>query len=193
MIGAPGPGWLRKVLLVAAGAYLLAIFLGSIGSSLPRKTLPAPLLYFSQVACLFPHAARMTIEYRATGYSCEERRFRELDHRPYFPIHPDDKENRYHRVAHFYRRNKQVMNALDEHLVERHNSRAGLAPSVDGLHGAIGGIEVMSLRIPLPQPGTKVERYEQRPLADLPRDWRKYWYRTPKARREQRCSAGAAR
>jgi hypothetical protein len=169
--------------------YLVAIFLGSSGSSIPEKSLPRPLLYFTQVACLFPGAATHSIEYRAAAYSCRERRFQDLDYRTYFPLHPDDKENRYHRAAHFYRNNRRVMLALDEHLVEKHNTRVerGESPA-DGIEGPIGGILVMSLRIPLPEPGTQVDRFKRTPLTEVPREWRKRWYRTPRSRRDERCA-----
>lgn len=187
----PGPRWLRLAAGTAGAAYLAAVFLGSAGSSLPREILARPLLYFTQIACLFPQAAVNTIEYRVQAYSCRERRFRELDHRAYFPIHPDDKENRYHRLAHFYRRDRRVMQALDEHLVDRHNLRVERHESSgDGVDGPIGGIRVMSLRIPLPEPGTRTDRYARVPLADLPREWRKHWYETPRDRLDTRCVAG---
>lgn len=177
---------------IAGGAYLVAIFLGSAGSSVPREVLPRPLLYFTQVACLFPRAATHSIDYRVAAYSCRERRFLELDYRRYFPLHPDDKENRYHRLAYFYRRNRNVMRALDDHIVERHNEATlrGESPD-DEIEGTIGGILVMSLRIPLPEPGIRVDRYTRTPLADAPREWRKRWYRTPRSLRLERCGAEA--
>lgn len=198
MPGAPhvirpsGPKWFRRAVGIAGALYLAAIFLGSAGSSLPRKILPRPVLYFTQVACLFPHAATHSIEYRAAAYSCRERRFQELDYRRYFPLHPDDKENRYHRLAHFYRGNREVMQALDEHMVQRHNAQVehGESPG-DGIEGPIGGILVMSLRIPLPDPGTQVDRFSRIPLVDVPRDWHKRWYQTPRSRRDERCAEDA--
>jgi hypothetical protein len=198
MPGAPhvirpsGPKWFRRAIGIAGALYLAAIFLGSAGSSVPQKTLPRPLLYFTQVACLFPRASTHSIEYRVAAYSCSERRFRELDHREYFPMHPDDKENRYHRLAHFYRRDRTVMHALDDHLVERHNARALRGePTDDGIDGPIGGILVMSLRIPLPEPGARVHRYTRTPFDDVPPEWHKRWYSTPRSRLEERCDAEA--
>jgi hypothetical protein len=189
IIRPPGPKWLRLAVGIAGSVYLVAIFLGSAGSSVPAKSLPRPLLYFTQVACLFPRAATHTIEYRAAAYSCRERSFQELDYRTYFPLRPDDKENRYHRVARFYRNNRRVMQALDEHLVEKHNARVerGESPD-DGIEGPIGGILVMSLRIPLPEPGTQVDRFRRTQLTEVPVEWRKSWYRTPRSRRDERCA-----
>ena len=184
----PGPQWLHRLLVAVAGCYLAAIFLGSLGSSLPRDLLPRSFLYFTQVACLFPHAATHTIEYRAAGFSCKEGKFQELDDREYFPIHADDKESRFHRVGHFYRSNHTVMAALDRHLVQRHNEHVERGnEATDGIEGRIGGILVMSLRIPLPAPGTVAPRFTRTPLLEIPRDWRKAWYRTPETRRREVC------
>lgn len=189
VIRPPGPKWFRLALGIAGGVYLVAIFLGSAGSSVPEKSLPRPLLYFTQVACLFPRAATHSIDYRAVAWSCRKQRFQELDYRAYFPLRPDDKENRYHRVAHFYRNNRRVMQALDAHLVEKHNAKVeqGESPG-DGIEGPIGGILVMSLRIPLPEPGTQVDRFTSTPLTEVPREWRKSWYRTPRSLRDERCA-----
>jgi hypothetical protein len=177
------------VLGVLGALYLVAIFLGSAGSSLPRELLPRPALYFTQVACLFPKAATHSIEYRAAALACEERRDRELDTRVYFPMRPDDKENRFHRLGHFHRRDPRVMGALDEHLVREHNARVreGVSPG-DGIEGPIGGIAVLSLRIPLPSPVDEVPRYQPLGYQDVPAAWRKYWYRTPKVQIEARCA-----
>ena len=189
VIRSPGPRWLRLAVGFAGGVYLAAIFLGSAGSSLPQKHLPRPLLFFTQVACLFPRAATYSIEYRATGFACDEQRYRELDYRKHFPIHADDKESRYHRVGHFYRKNAQVMKALEDYLVERHNALArGDQSAGDGIDGPIGGIQVVMLRIPFPEPGDRIERYARTPLADVPREWRKIWYLTPRSRRAERCA-----
>jgi hypothetical protein len=37
----------------------------------------------------------------------------------------------------------------------------------------------LSLRIPIPPPGTPFPRYERVPLADHPKEQRKVWYVTP--------------
>jgi hypothetical protein len=186
-----GPRWFRGAIGVAGGVYLAAILLGGAGSAIPRR-LPGPLLYFTQVACLFPYAATHAIDYRAAAYSCRPRRFVELDYRVYFPLRPDDKENRFHRLARFYRRNARVMRALDDYLVDRHNARVegGESPG-DGIEGRIGGVLVLSLRIPFAEPGTRIERQPRTPLADTPRTWRKRWYRTPRDRRDERCAREA--
>jgi hypothetical protein len=188
----PGSPTFRAALGVVGALYLVAIFLGSSGSSLPRELLPRPALYFSQVACLFPRAATHSIEYRAAAFSCEERRDREIDARVYFPMRPDDKENRFHRLGHFHRRDPRVMSALDEHLVREHNARVleGSSPG-DWIEGPIGGIALMSLRIPLPAPGDEVPRYAPVGYREVPAEWRKYWYRTGRPQIEARCAEAA--
>ena len=41
-----------------------AIWLGAVGTGLPERALPRPLLFFTQVAELFPNAALDSIEWR---------------------------------------------------------------------------------------------------------------------------------
>ncbi len=182
-----GPRWFHGLVIALGLGYLVTIFLNSSGSRLPRDVLPRPALYFAQVACLFPHAAPVSIEYRLEAYSCSQRRFIPFDHRPYFPLHPNDKENRMHRAAHFYRRNAKVMHALDAYVVQQHNSRAPAQRAATGVQEAIGGISLMSLRIPFPPPGSRVERYRYDPDAAVPQEYRKLWYITPKQRRADSC------
>lgn len=185
------PRWLYRGLGALAGVYLVSIFLGSSGSRLPDELLPRPLRYFTQIACLFPRARPMGIEYRVQAYSCRSGQFRELDYRPYFPIRADDKESRFERAGFFHRRDRKVMEALDDYLVGRHNAGAKAGTARDGIEGAIGGILFMSLRLPLPEPGSRIERYRRRPLEDYPHDQRKYWYKTPQSRLRERCAEAA--
>lgn len=190
VVRGPGPTWFRRVLTCAAALYIAAVVARNAGCSTPDSVLPKPALYLTQIACLFPHASVYSIDYRVSGYSCHEGRYRELDYRTYFPIHPDDKENRFQRVGHFYRSHPVVMKALDEYLVERHNQRVATGGGAgDGIDGPIGSILVQSLRIPFPEPGTRIERYEAKPLSEIPRDWRKAWYATPSQLRSARCEA----
>src|SRR5438105_10220160 len=135
----PGPPWFRRLLSVCATLYLTGIFLDVAGAPLHRLV-PRPLHYFMQVAKLFPYALTVTTEFRAEGYSCADDVFRELDVRPFFPIRPNDKENRFERALFFYRQQPVVMRALDEYLVTS-NNRDG-AP--------IGAVRFLSLRIPVP-------------------------------------------
>src|SRR5580700_8538445 len=141
----------RLALGAVATAYLAGVWLDGVGSTLPSHFLPRVPNYFLQIAALFPNAATMSIDYRAEAYVCADRKWEELDTRPYFPIDPDDKENRFQRVMHFFRAHRPTMQALDGYLVASHNGGA----HADGIPSdrPIGGIRVQSLRIPLPKPG----------------------------------------
>jgi hypothetical protein len=166
-----GPPWFRRARAVAAAVYLGGILLNVAGAPL-EKVLPRPALYFMQIARLFPNALDATIEYRAEAYRCDDQRWAELDVRPYFPLHPDDKESRFDRAMFFYRRSQSVMKALDDYLV---------------------GVMLLSLRIPVPPPGEAVEPYRRKPLADYPAAERKYWYRTAHEDTDARCDEEAKR
>jgi len=178
-----GPRWFRLLSRVVGAAYLVAIVLANTGLGASQWIPPVPR-YFTQIACLFPDASIAAIEYRVEGWSCEGKRWVELDHRRDFPMHAANKESRFHRLGHFYRSNLPVMQALDAHLVERHNERADQG---DGAGGRIGGIQFVSVRIPLPAPGARVERYRWRPLSEYPESYQKKWFRTGAARRRDRC------
>jgi hypothetical protein len=185
---APSRPWRARThaaLLALGGLYLAGVWLEGVGSSLPGKVLPRAPLYFLQIAALFPHAAVVSIDYRAEVWLCRDRKWQELETRPYFPLDPDDKENRFQRVMHFFRDHRLVMRALDEYLVGAHNAGAhddGVADDVK-----VGGIRVLSLRIPLPSPGDPVARLERKPLATYPEAMRKVWYYTTKSKRGERC------
>jgi hypothetical protein len=179
----------RIVLRVLAGAYLVGVWLEGVGSTLPSHLLPRTAVYFFQVAALFPNAAVMSIDYRAEAWVCADKKWTELDTRSFFPLDPDDKENRFQRVMHFFREHARTMRALDAYLVDGHN---------DGTHddgipkdAHIGGVRLMSLRIPLPSPGEPPHRATRLPLADYPKDERHLFYRTPKSKRAERCGASA--
>ena len=162
------------------GAYLFTMLAGSVGATWPRQ-LPAPFLYFTQVACLFPKAARMAIEYRVEAWSCADQAFTELDATPYFPIHANNKESRLHRTGFFYRREREVMEALESYLVERVNRDAASGEE-------IGGIRLSSVRHPLPAIDARpVPRFRPKPLAELPKKQVKAWFYTPVSRRERQC------
>jgi hypothetical protein len=159
--------------------YIAAMFLEGAGASL-GKVLYRPLLFFCQIAALFPHAATHSIEYRAQGYTCNGRVV-ELDLRPFFPIHADDKENRFDRAMFFYRQERTVMQALEAYVMREHNRSDP---------DKIGGVVFMSLRIPVPAPGVRFTRYERKPLSDYPAELRKIWYVTPHDTVLRRCQEG---
>jgi hypothetical protein len=179
------PPRFRRVLTVVAGIYALFVWMDAAGLNLPDKILPLPLRFFMQEAALFPDAARDAIEYRAEGYRCDTQRFEEIDVRPFFPIQRDDKESRFYRAMFFHRKQKKVLEALDQFIVTQHNRAHPEA--------RIGGVMLLSLRIPIPEPGTPEPRYQRLPLSDYPQEVeRKYWYVTPSADRTQRCEEPAA-
>ncbi|MDP9000939.1 MAG: hypothetical protein M3O46_12590 [Myxococcota bacterium] len=180
----------RSVILRAlAGAYLTGVWLDGVGCGIPARVLPRAANYFLQVSALFPMSAVASIDYRAEGYACGERGWMELDTRPYFPIDPDDKQNRFNRVMHFFRENRKTMNALDSYLVDRHNSDK----FEDGIphDRPMGGVRLMSLRIPLPSLGTRLERVSRHPLSYYPEEQRKIFYHTPSSRLAERCGTPA--
>jgi hypothetical protein len=170
---------------IALGAlYLAGVWLEAVGSSLPGDLLPRTPLYFLQIAALFPRAAVNVIDYRAEAWLCEEHRWQEIDTRAYFPLDPDDKENRFQRVMHFLRDNRPTMNALDQYIVDGHASGRG-----DGIPAGtkIGGIRVLSLRLPLPEPGSAITPMRRKPLAEYPESVQKPWYWTRASKRAERC------
>lgn len=175
----------RISLRVLAGVYLVGVWLDGVGSTLPSHVFPRVVNYFFQVAALFPRAATMNIDYRAEAWVCADKKWEEIDPRPYFPIDPDDKENRFQRVMHFFRQQEETMHALDAYVVERHasgNGQDGISPDQ-----AIGGVRLLSLRIPLPKPGEPLERSHRLPLSAYPEDERRVWYHTPRSKAAERC------
>lgn len=161
-----------------ATIYLTAVWLDAVGSNLPARVLPRPIVFFAQTAALFKSAGLMAIDYRAEGWDCREQKWREIDTRPFFRVDAEHKENRFHRAMQFYRRERKVMRALDEFVVTGHNARHD---------GKIGGVRFLSLRVPYPPLGGRVERYARRPLASYPPEIRHDWYWTPRSRRAERC------
>ncbi len=176
----------QLALRVLAACYLAGVWLDGTGTGLTARILPRTPNFFLQVAALFPMAAIASIDYRAEAFVCRERTWRELDTRPYFPIDPDDKENRFDRVMHFLRENRRTMHALDTFLVGRHDSGHD---DDDGIPRgeAIGGVRLLSLRIPIPPPGAHLERVTRLPLSAYPEDERKTFYQTPRAKVASRC------
>jgi hypothetical protein len=179
----------RRVLAAQAlaASYLAMLFLDAVGTGLPQKILPRPVAFFVQAAQLFPDKAEQIIEWRAKGWRCATARFEELDLRPHFPIHSEDKENRFDRAMFFYLRAPRVLKELDRFISER---EAALGPE-----HRIGGVMLLSLRRPIPPPGSPEARYQRVPLDQIafdrgaPTVERKYWYVTPTDERERRCQA----
>jgi hypothetical protein len=175
----------RRVLVAAAAVYIGSIWFDSFWGVLPDRLLPHSLRYFTQVAKLFPKAADDTIEYRAEVYDCARGQFIDYDVRPLFPIHPDDDECPFHRAMFFYRRENRVMAALDDYITSAHNRR--VAAGIEAPVGRIGGVLLRSIRVPIPEVGSTIERYQRKPASSFPKDWRPIWYITAPERREARC------
>jgi hypothetical protein len=175
------PRRLRQIASILAGLYIFAVWLDAAGNGAADPALPLPLRFFVQEAALFPHAARDVIEWRAEAWFCDKERFEELDVRPYFPIRRDDKESRFYRAMFFHLHQRKVLRELDRFIAREQNHAHPEA--------RIGGVMLLSLRIPIPPPGTPETRYQRLPLADYPPSVeRHYWYATDKAEREQRCA-----
>ena len=172
----PGSPRFRRALVVAAAIYLAGVWLEVMGAPL-HQIVPRPLHYFMQIAKLFPNAVDNATDYRAEAYFCDEHVYREIDVRPFFPIRPDDKENRFQRAMFFYRHQPKVMRALDDYLVA----------SADRVGPTVGGVRFLSLRIPIPPPGQVTEPYRRKPIVDYPPTAHKVWYMTPSALRRERC------
>jgi hypothetical protein len=177
-----GPPWFRRALGGVAAGFFWLVLANSAGLTQGQRWAPDSVRYFARLACLFPSAKLANIDYRAEGYDCGSGEFVELDTRRDFRIRADDKENRFYRTGGFFRHDREVMQALDEYLVARHNARAAL-----GEGQPIGGIRFSSLRIPLPEPGDAIERYHRKALAEYPPRMRKRWYQTPSSKLERRC------
>jgi hypothetical protein len=172
---------LRRVVAGAGALYLLAVWLDGAGTRIPDRVLAPPLRLFVQVADLFPDASPFSIEWRARAWRCDLARFEELDVRPYFPIHRDDKESRFERAMFFYHRDGRVLEALDAYLTSAQNR---LHPDA-----RIGGVMLLSLRVPIPLLGSAGARYERVPIASYPSSvTRQYWYTTGIEERKRRCA-----
>jgi hypothetical protein len=198
----------RRALLGLGAAFALAVVLGAAGSRLPRALLPSGINYFTQIAKLFPSAAQAVIDYRAEGWACAEGAFVEIDVRPHFPIHADDKESRFARALFFHRTDRPVMQALKTYIVTRHNTRvlAGEgAQDTPPATAAIAGVRFSSVRWPIPPPGAPVEPLARTPLASLldlrpcPRQFSPehapcvaHFYFTRPSVRAERCAKGGA-
>lgn len=184
----------KVALGVIAAVYLLGVFLEGSKTGLATKLLkfPAPLAYFVQVAGLFPHAARHAIDYRVEGFRCKDGAWVEIDHRPWFPIDVEHKENRFYRTMHFYgdaHPHRHTMRWLDDYIVTHYNAATpvGGRPGRDGATDPLGGVRFSKVTVPIGNPGEGADRYRRRPLADYPEDQQKVLYYTPEKKREERC------
>ncbi len=167
----------QVILTVLAVSYLGFVFLAGARSKIPSELLPRPFLYFVQTACLFPKASVMRIDYRIEVQHCGASEFKEIEIPPLFPIHPNDKENRYYRAMFFHRRNADVMRELDMYVQKE-------ASTSDQ---TIAHIRFLSLRIPFPEFGSDYPRYVYLPSDAYSEEERKIWWKTPVSMGEERC------
>jgi hypothetical protein len=175
----------RIVPRALAVLYLAGLWMDGVGCNLPGRVLPRSVSLFLSVAALFTEADHYLLQYRAEAWVCSEKQWRELDPRPYFPIDADNKQSRFQRVMYMHHKDVRTMRALDAFLVDRHNQQG----AVDGIPGdqAIGGVRLLALHSPLPEPGGRVERFAWHPVAQYPEGERQVWYHTSAAKLAQRC------
>lgn len=178
-------GRFTSTLVVIAALYLVTVWLDGVGSNLPVKLTPRVWLYFSQVAALFKNAGMMAIDYRAEGWSCSDKKWIEIDVKPWFLIDAETKENRFHRALQFYRKERKVMQALEEYVIRRNNETSS--------RPKIGGARFLSLRVPYPKVGAHIDPMQRKPLAEYPETMRHDWYWTPTSRRYERCGEAPPR
>jgi len=179
MAAGPLPAWLRRAAAAAALIYLLLVWFDAVRVTQAERLLPRAARQFVQVAELFPAASPFVIDWRVRGWSCLTHQFSELDIRPLFPIRRDDKESRFTRAMFFYHRERRVLEALDAFITGAHNRLEPRDP--------IGGVMLLSLRIPIPPPGSAEARFQWRPLDTYPAAVeRRAWYVTSPADRRAR-------
>jgi hypothetical protein len=180
MAAPAAPRWVARTAAVVGVIYLLAVWLDAVRVVTLTSVLPHVARPFVQVAELFPTASPFVIDWRARGWSCATHQFAEIDVEPLFPIHRDDKENRFYRAMFFYHRERRVLAALDDYITRAHNRLDARSP--------IGGVMLLSLRIPIPRPGSAEERYQRQPLDSYPAVVeRRVWYVTAPDERQARC------
>jgi hypothetical protein len=183
-----GPVPFRMMLVFVALGYFSLLIADHVRARGLRSLVPGPIVFFAQIADLFPQASAGIIEYRAEGWLCGERRFAEIDMGKLFPMLAGNKENRFYRLMHFYRQNGTVLAALDAYCVRRYP----LVPTEAG-PDRIGGVRFTSLILPLPGNPAEVARYARKPLSEYPDIPRRLWYATTGPIASARCADTAAR
>jgi hypothetical protein len=178
----------KYAIRVVAVVYLAGVWLNGAGIPLTARFLPKTFDYFLYVAALFPIASTAASEYRAEAYVCSDGKWREIDVRPYFQVHADDKESRFQRALYFYHDNKPTKLKLDQYIVDAH--AAGTVEDGIAAGQKIGGVRFLVVRVPIPPLGS-IERYRHRPLTEVPRDERSGFYQTSAAKIRERCGIEA--
>jgi len=185
----PGPLQVRPILVALAGVYLCLVPLNILQPAFSHRWIPGPLLYFSQIAGLFPEAKTNDVEYRAEGWFCEDGIYKEIDIRPFFPIQADNKENRFARAMYFYRNSPFVLSKLSGFVMESYNARVGNLGNtgIPADTGRIGGVRLVAALTPIPPVGTGAARYQRKPLADYDFSERRIWFEPSSRSICQRC------
>jgi hypothetical protein len=193
-----GGRWIPLGLGVVAVVYFVFVFAEAAKSGTAARFLPAPLAYFTQIAALFPGAAKHSIDYRVEGYSCKERSFSEIDVRPWFPIDADNKENRFYRAMHFFGEHphRETLRALDEFITSHYETDRIAAAARGEARPALGGVRFVRVRSSIGEAGDVDERYEKKPLTSFSSEDRHDLYYTPESRsrwprRPRRSSPGS--
>ncbi len=183
----------KLLLAIVSIVYFGCVFAEANKAGTAARLLPAPLAYFTQIAALFPGAARSAIDYRVEGWRCKDKAWAEIDVRPWFPIDADNKENRFYRTMHFFGEHphRETLRALDE-FITSHYERDRIAAEARGDgRPAVGGVRFVRVKVPIGQPGEDTARYSRLPLASYAEDDRndrKDFYWTPESRRDARCA-----
>jgi len=174
----PGPRWWRRTLAVVGALYFIALV-----KHPPQWRGLHAIGFFTESTALFPRANLFAMEYRLDAWSCSDQSWHPIDPRAYFPIQAEDKESRFQRFGYFYGGSRVAMNALDDYICERHDTRD------DGLTGMIGGIKLTKWSRPIPPVGSEVPRYAFTPLEPPPPDQVKELFFTKASLRKSRCAA----
>jgi hypothetical protein len=174
-------------LSIVAIGYFGAVWTEAVKSGTSARWLPAPVAYFTQVAGLYTRAAQGVTEYHVEGWRCREKKWDEIDIFPYFPIDADNKENRFYRLFHFYSHDRQALRALNDFVVDRHNTDVIAAEAAGRGGERIGGIRVVKLLLPFGAPGEGSARYARKPLSAYSEEERKEAYTVSDSHREKQC------
>ncbi len=179
----------RNALVFISLAYFFFMILGEFKSGLAYRLLPSPLLFFTQIAGLFPSAKVIDVEFRAEGWSCNEKIFYEIDTSKLFPIQAGNKENRFQRVLYFYGHNHKIMSKLDQFLTQNYNHslRDQSALGYGVTTGRIGGVRLVAITTPIPRPEIGIQCYRIQPLSDFPFDHKKVLYESSSKRIWENC------
>jgi len=186
-----GPVWFRKCLIGISLLFFFLMILNELRIDLAYRFVPGPILFFSEIAGLFPNAKDQDVEFRAEGWACQEGRYVEMDLKNFFPIQADNKENRFQRAMYFYHRQQKVLQALGQYLTALQNKWVQVhehpSKNFDSELGKIGGVRLLSVTTPIPTLDQGVERFHWQSLDAFPFEHVKTWYESPSKAIWERC------